>query len=110
MEIGMPYPIIDLIRTGENIRRLREDRDLTVMEVQSFLRLSSVQAIYQWGRGISLPTVDNLYALSHLFEISMNEILVLADNPARENGKDQLSKRATQITKNCCSYWPVSLS
>ncbi|MBE6962553.1 MAG: helix-turn-helix transcriptional regulator [Ruminococcaceae bacterium] len=100
MEIGMPYPIIDIIRTGENIRRLREDRNLTVMEVQSFLRLSSVQAIYQWERGVSLPTVDNLCALSCLFEISMNDILVLTDDSLGEkNRMDHLPKRAAHITK-----------
>lgn len=37
--------------------------------------LESVQAIYKWQRGDSLPTVDNLYALSALFQTSVDDIL-----------------------------------
>ena len=36
----------------------------------------SAQAVYKWQRGDSLPTVDNLYALSVLFGTTVDEILV----------------------------------
>lgn len=35
----------------------------------------SEQAVYKWQRGDSLPTVDNLYALSRLFGTSVDDIL-----------------------------------
>ena len=35
----------------------------------------SDQAVYKWQRGDSLPTVDNLYALSRLFSTSVDDIL-----------------------------------
>lgn len=35
----------------------------------------SEQAVYKWQRGASLPTVDNLYALSKLFGTTMDNIL-----------------------------------
>lgn len=35
----------------------------------------SEQAVYKWQRGDSLPTVDNLYALSRLFGTSVDNIL-----------------------------------
>ena len=35
----------------------------------------SDQAVYKWQRGDSLPTVDNLYALSRLFGTSVDDIL-----------------------------------
>lgn len=35
----------------------------------------SEQAVYKWQRGDSLPTVDNLYALSRLFETTVDDIL-----------------------------------
>ena len=76
MLMNMPYPVIDLKKTGENIKRLREARCISVVDLQYFLGLASPQAIYLWQRGINLPTVDHLYALSRLFKVSMNDILV----------------------------------
>lgn len=81
MEKNIPYPVIDMKRTGENIKRLREEQNISVSEVQHFLGITNPQAIYQWQKGISLPSVDHLCALSHLFGIPMNDILVLADTP-----------------------------
>ena len=72
------FPVIDLAATGENISRLRRAKGLTVRQVQSYFGFEEPQAIYKWQRGESLPTVDNLYALSHLLEVPMNEILVTA--------------------------------
>lgn len=71
----MDYPILDARATGERIRELRNDRHLKVEDVARFMGFESVQAIYKWQRGDSLPTVDNLYALSRLFETSVDDIL-----------------------------------
>ena len=76
MLMNMPYPVIDLKKTGENIKRLREARCISVVDLQYFLGLASPQAIYLWQRGVNLPTVDHLYALSRLLKVSMNDILV----------------------------------
>ena len=70
------FPVIDLAATGENIIRLRQARGLTVRDVQAYFGFEEPQAIYKWQRGKSLPTVDNLYALSDLLEVPMNDILV----------------------------------
>ena len=60
------FPVIDLPATGANIRRLRQTKGLTVRDLQQFFGFDEPQAIYKWQRGQSLPTVDNLYALSTL--------------------------------------------
>lgn len=72
------FPVIDPVATGENIVRLRKDRGLTVRDLQAFFGFEEPQAIYKWQRGKSLPTVDNLYALSALLDVPMDEILVTA--------------------------------
>lgn len=72
-----PYPVIDMRKTGENIKHLREERNISVSALQEYLRLASPQAIYHWQRGICLPTVDHLCALSHLFNVPMDDILIL---------------------------------
>ena len=69
------FPVIDLKATGENIKSLMRQRRLTVKEIQDYLRLNSLQSIYHWLSGLSLPTVDNLYALSELFCVSIDSII-----------------------------------
>lgn len=70
------FPTIDTAATGRNIQRLRKESGLTVRDLQSYFGFEDPQAIYRWQWGRSLPSVDNLYALSSLLHVSMNEILV----------------------------------
>ena len=70
------FPVIDLEATGENIIRLRKSRGLTVRDLQNWFGFEEPQAIYKWQKGRSLPTVDNLYALSMLLDVPMEKILV----------------------------------
>lgn len=71
-----PFPVIDLEATGKNILRLRREKGLTVRDMQDYFRFEEPRAIYKWQSGQSLPTVDNLLALSQLFEVSIEQILV----------------------------------
>ena len=47
----------------------------TVKDIQNYLQLSTPQAIYHWFEGKSMPTIDNLYALSGLFCIPVDAML-----------------------------------
>lgn len=69
-------PEINMERTGQNIARLRKARELSVKEVAEKLMLSSTQTVYQWESGQTLPSVDNLVLLAHLFEVSVDELLI----------------------------------
>ena len=71
-----PFPVIDMVETGKNILRLREERGMTVRDLQAYFGFEEPQAIYKWQRGQSLPSVDNLYALSALLQVPMNEIII----------------------------------
>ena len=70
------YPVIDMEATGENIRRLRVERGISVRAIQAYLNLSDVQAIYQWQRGKKMPSLDHLCALATLFDVSVDDIIV----------------------------------
>lgn len=72
----MNYPVIDVKATGQNIRRLREEKGISVRELSQFLGLSDVQAVYKWQRGETLPSIDNLLALSRYLDTPIQEILV----------------------------------
>ena len=73
-----PFPVIDPVATGENILRLRQERGLSVRDLQAYFGFEEPQAIYKRQRGKSLPTVDNLYALGALLDVPIEEILVSA--------------------------------
>ncbi len=72
----MTYPIIDMKATGQRIRELRLKHHLKVEEIAEFMEFGSEQAVYKWQRGESLPTVDNLYALSRLFDTTVDDIII----------------------------------
>lgn len=69
------YPLIDKKNTGRKIRELMNRQGITVKDVQEFMNLSTPQAIYHWLGGRSLPTIDNIYALSALLQVPMDEII-----------------------------------
>ena len=70
------FPTINLSATGMNIQRLRKSRGLSVKDLQEFFGFEAPQAIYKWQSGASLPSVDNLLALSQILEVPMERILV----------------------------------
>ena len=83
------FPVIDLTATGNNIRRLRMERGLTVRDLQSYFGFEEPRAIYKWQKGESLPTVDNLYALGKLFGVPMDQILVPTAKKLHTVGEQQ---------------------
>lgn len=72
----MNLPIVNMKQTGQNIAMLREQRGLTVRQLQGMLGFTTPQAIYKWQHGESLPTVDNLVALSVILAVPIDQILV----------------------------------
>ncbi|MBR4971450.1 MAG: helix-turn-helix transcriptional regulator, partial [Oscillospiraceae bacterium] len=98
------FPVIDMAATGANIARLRKDRGLTVRELQNWFGFEEPQAIYKWQQGKSLPSVDNLYALSALLEVSIEEILVPSHRTSNMKNKEQ------QAEACCSSFYPAVLN
>ncbi|SCX79486.1 DNA-binding transcriptional regulator, XRE-family HTH domain [Lachnospiraceae bacterium XBB2008] len=72
----MKYPVLDAKATGAHIKELRIQLNIKVSDIADYMGFESEQAIYKWQRGESLPAVDNLYALSKLFNTTIDEILV----------------------------------
>ena len=68
---------IDLAATGRRVFELREKAGLSVADLQQQMGLASPQAIYRWQRGETLPTIDNLVALSSILGVPIDEILVV---------------------------------
>lgn len=69
-------PAIDMIATGNNIVRMRQQNGLSVQDLQDIFGFSTPQAIYKWQRGTSMPTLDNLVVLASVFDTTMDAIIV----------------------------------
>ncbi len=93
------FPVIDLTATGKNIMSLRQARGMTVRDLQAYFGFAEPQAIYKWQSGKSLPTVDNLYALSVLLDVPMDDILVPVNRP----GQALNIHTHEQQVETCCS-------
>ena len=70
-------PVIDMIKTGQNIMNLRMAAGLSVKDLQDIFGFATPQAIYKWQHGTTLPTIDNLVVLASVFHVHMDDILVL---------------------------------
>ena len=70
-------PTIDMIRTGQNINRLRKRAGLSVKDLQEIFGFATPQAIYKWQQGAALPTIDNLVVLAAVLHVRLDEILVI---------------------------------
>ena len=74
--LAYTFPVIDMEKTGENIRFLREKSGMSVKDLQEAFRFSSPQSIYKWQWGQCLPDIANLLFLADLWNVSVEEILV----------------------------------
>lgn len=82
------FPLIDVEATGKNIERLRKLRNLSVKDIQNYFGFEEPQAIYKWQWGKTLPSVDNLFALSYLLDVPLEDILVAKERVADFCGSD----------------------
>ena len=81
--------VIDRVQTGKNIRRFRQSRGLSVMDVSELFGGLARNSIYKWERGDTLPSIDNLYSLAWVFGVSLDE-LVAGNRASLDRGDNQL--------------------
>ena len=72
-------PLIDVPATSKNLKNLRESHNFTVAQVQKLLGMENPQSIYSWENSENkyLPRLDNLVFLAKLYEVSIDELLVI---------------------------------
>ena len=87
------YPIIDRTKTGEKLHFYMKLNKLTVKDVQEALGLTCVQAVYHWINGRYLPSLENLYALSELFQVPMDKLVVGSRKGRQIEWNDNLPDR-----------------
>ena len=76
-------PVIDMVKKGQNIGRLRKQAGLSVRDLQDIFGFATPQAIYKWQQGAALPTLDNLVVLAAVLQVRLDDILVITDPGAQ---------------------------
>lgn len=94
-------PTIDMVKTGQNIIKLREQAGLTVKDLQDIFGFTTPQAIYKWQHGTTMPTLDNLVVLASALNVHVDDILVLkTENEAGVSGQTSLCGEVQNVASN----------
>lgn len=83
MAAGNMPASLDAVQTGRKIDSAIKQSGYSIRELQEMLGLSCPQPIYRWIRGHTLPSIDNLYMLSRILKVPMDELLVPSGNGKR---------------------------
>ena len=75
---------------GQNLKRLRIAKNLSVNDVREYLCLGSVQAVYKYERGMSYPQADTMFALMELYNANLYDI-------TRNHEEDEQSSSVVNI-------------
>lgn len=67
---------LDMQMTGQLLNYVIRKRGYTVSEIQEELGLSCPQPVYRWLRGQTMPSIDNLYKLSKMLNVHMDELVI----------------------------------
>ena len=73
---GMNISGIDMDATGKKISKLIDESGLSDKELGGIMGLS-VQSINKWRHGHNLPDIENLFLLSRILGIKVDDFLVL---------------------------------
>ena len=73
-------PAIDTVGTGMKIMDLRKKVGLSVKDLQNIFGFASPNAIYKWQNGAAMPTLDNLIVLAAIFNVSVDDIIIVDTN------------------------------
>lgn len=120
-EFGRKGLEIDPKATGQRISELRIEKDLRVTDISDYMGFFEPQAVYKWMRGDSLPTLQNMYCLSQLFDTPIDDIIRCAGENREEkktargkgkergDGDDRLPLplqgiRSMMLYGSCCLY------
>ena len=68
---------INAIKTGDNIVYLMKKNKVTINQLQDILNLNTPVSISRWRNGHCLPSIDNLVILAQVFNVKIDDILVI---------------------------------
>jgi|GEM_PF-315573 len=97
------FPTINKKETGVNLRRIMDMRGVKPKDIQEYLGFGCVQSVYRWLDGVSMPTVDNLYAISKMLQVP-SILIKMAQLNRRKTVLDVMRKRLPKSREEQRSY------
>ena len=94
----MERPRFDIVASGERMKEIRKQRNISVKQVMEYMGFESTQAVYKWEAGKCYPQADNLVALAILYNVSPMELLVEED---LASSSSHLWRKAAWETGSC---------
>ena len=76
MAEGNIFTTLDAVLTGRKFHNAIKQSGYSIRELQEMLGLSCPQPIYRWIKGRTMPSIDNLYMLSRILGVPMEDLLV----------------------------------
>ncbi len=70
------YAVINVELTGKKLCTICKDKGYSAKELQRLLYLECPQSVYRWF-GKTLPSLSNLYNLSKILAVPMEDLLVV---------------------------------
>ena len=101
--------IVDMKKTGAHIKKLFEERNISVIEIRNELGLKSKQSVYRWYDGKAMPTIDHLYTLSRMLKVPVDELLVFTTETLSDERVMEIinwcNKKLKESDKLRLAYW-----
>ena len=66
---------LDFEATGKKIKQIMDEKGIPVKNIARSMSISE-QAVYRWLYGETIPTVKNLFTLSQLLGVEVDDLLV----------------------------------
>ncbi len=88
-----------MMKIGENIRRLRRERELTQEILAEFLGVT-FQSVSKWERGESCPDISMLPAIASFFNVTTDELLDVNGNERKAKIKAYIDEYNDLRMKN----------
>lgn len=63
--------------TGLRIYYAISNSSFTYEDIAEFLELKSPRVIYEWTKGVKMPSLENLINLTQLLHVQVEDILVI---------------------------------
>ena len=67
---------INMKATGKRLKNLCKEKCVTVKRIQEELHIGAYQSVYNWFAGKTLPSLDNMYRLSRMLGVPIDDIII----------------------------------
>ena len=66
---------IDMNATGKKMKEMRKKSGMTIKQVQEACEISAA-AVCKWQNGQTIPSLDNLLILSHIWNVKIDDLII----------------------------------